>query len=659
MGILKRFLLSFFLILLFAIPSFAANKHIRVGASGTGSGDDWTNAYASFAAATAAGYSRSNTYYVAGGTYSENPTIACTIDGTNWLVVKKATVADHGSATGWNDSYGTDQAVIAGRLWISNAYTEIDGQVGFGTSGYGIKIYCATAPSSPTCVLYINNTLNGPIHFYHLDICGPGFDYGSGAMAGIYFNGANSAGIKGVHVRYCYIHEIPQNGCTWGAMEGTSYSDYGMLYEDNVMERTGGLGQRYPNLHGQGMQVYQRNWSYIIFRNNVFHNIAGNAYVSILSTTSPTNYLRFYNNVIYADLGSTYRVYGIAESPNTSSTAVYQTARDFTGCISIIGKTLYNTTKGTNGIITSATATLITCSGGMTGGVANEPGDEFYYETEGMCSYRLGYGFYNTSGNTVTNIELYNNTTFNESLGDFILNSQPEGNNNVSRNNMWTECRLTNRTVLYPTTISNNGFYNNVYGAYVPSNTESSDPFNSSTTYDFSLKSTANAVNSGYDLSSIFTTDIIGATRSGGFDIGAYEYTGADVSPPVISGILPTGTYSCSSNPYSVTEQITTNEAATCRADDTSSTWSSMSEMSTTGGTTHSRVVSRACGSSWTPHYKCQDAIPNESGASSGSYSIGAAPDPPAQGATISNIGTGKVSVGPSSTGRRKIRTVQ
>ncbi len=50
---------------------------------------------------------------------------------------------------------------------------------------------------------------------------------------------------------------------------------------------------------------------------------------------------------------------------------------------------------------------------------------------------------------------------------------------------------------------------------------------------DFSLQAGSPAINAGADLSSSFTTDILGATRSGVWDIGAYEYTGAaDVVAP-------------------------------------------------------------------------------------------------------------------------------
>jgi len=116
-------------------------------------------------------------------------------------------------------------------------------------------------------------------------------------------------------------------------------------------------------------------------------------------------------------------------------------------------------------------------------------------------------------------------------------------------------------------------------------------------------------------------SDSVTGTMAGG-DIA---YVGADTTDPVLSDLTPSGAQSCSSDPRNVTETLTTDETATCRAHDTNNTWATMTEMSTTGGTTHSRTVSRACNSSWTPYYMCQDAALNESAASQGSYSVSAA----------------------------------
>jgi len=52
---------------------------------------------------------------------------------------------------------------------------------------------------------------------------------------------------------------------------------------------------------------------------------------------------------------------------------------------------------------------------------------------------------------------------------------------------------------------------------------------------DLSLASGAVVIDQGFDLSDAFTDDILGNTRSGTWDIGAYEYSGTDTTPPAFS----------------------------------------------------------------------------------------------------------------------------
>jgi hypothetical protein len=93
----------FFLLPLLALPAGATNHYVRQGASGNGS--DWTNACGDFTGSCAASsLVRGDTYYVAGGTYTAK-TWNTPASGTSVITIKKAIVADHGTATGWNDAY--------------------------------------------------------------------------------------------------------------------------------------------------------------------------------------------------------------------------------------------------------------------------------------------------------------------------------------------------------------------------------------------------------------------------------------------------------------------------------------------------------------------------------------------------------------------------
>ena len=237
---------------------------------------------------------------MAGGTYNGNVTIRTAESGASWIIIKKANATDNGSDPGWNTSYATNQTVINGLLWVYYGYFEIDAVTGSGMSGHGIKIH---APDSSASVVRLN-TGGGPRHLHHLDIEGPGYDYGSLGSDGIYFN-STSAAVKGLCISHCWVHEIPRNGVTIGNIVGTSYSDYGMLFEHNVLGRTGGVGKAYPHIHGQGMQIGAgQPDSYLIIRNNTFYDMYGQGPISYLNGTHSQS--RIYNNIFYTTNPSAY-----------------------------------------------------------------------------------------------------------------------------------------------------------------------------------------------------------------------------------------------------------------------------------------------------------------------------------------------------------------
>lgn len=118
-----------------------ANKYLRAGASGSANGDDWTNAYTTLAALET-GLARGDTGYVADGAYA-GATFNTATSGTTLITIKKATVADHGTETGWDNAYGDGQATFSASLTFASAYWWFDGVTGGGpgswTSGFGFK----------------------------------------------------------------------------------------------------------------------------------------------------------------------------------------------------------------------------------------------------------------------------------------------------------------------------------------------------------------------------------------------------------------------------------------------------------------------------------------------------------------------------------------
>jgi len=123
-------------VLCFCSMSIGANHYIRDGGSGDGSA--WDNALDALPATL----TRDDTYYIADGDYVQY-TFDDAVDGTKYITIKKATVADHGTETGWDNAYGDGQAVFevpdTGNTepdntawWVRTNYWIFDGQVGGG-----------------------------------------------------------------------------------------------------------------------------------------------------------------------------------------------------------------------------------------------------------------------------------------------------------------------------------------------------------------------------------------------------------------------------------------------------------------------------------------------------------------------------------------------
>src|SRR5438445_6253385 len=90
-----------------ALPSWAANHYVRIGAGGANNGSDWTNAFTSIPSGTR--MVRGDTYYLAAGSYGAY-TFNTAESGTSGITIKAATIADHGTSTGWSNTYSVNGA---------------------------------------------------------------------------------------------------------------------------------------------------------------------------------------------------------------------------------------------------------------------------------------------------------------------------------------------------------------------------------------------------------------------------------------------------------------------------------------------------------------------------------------------------------------------
>ncbi len=113
---LKRVLTCIALVILSLLSVEAADKYVRKGATGTGTGADWTNAYTEFNQVTTSGLP-GFAVYVAAGTYTTNLPTFNNID--NWTL-KRATIASHGASTGWNNAYDGQVTHTGGKFLFLN-----------------------------------------------------------------------------------------------------------------------------------------------------------------------------------------------------------------------------------------------------------------------------------------------------------------------------------------------------------------------------------------------------------------------------------------------------------------------------------------------------------------------------------------------------------
>lgn len=195
----------------------AADHYIRDGAVGAAPCSDWSDANA--CDVLPATLTRGDTYYIADGTYSTY-VFDDTESGTTLITIKKAIIADHGTSTGWVDTYGDGVAVFDDGAGFSsgwefhNDYYTVDGQVGGGPdqwkTGHGFKIALSYAGANPNPGVMIGSAGYGfnvnNITLSHFEVAGNNNVQGGGSRAQ---DGVAIFGPGGLNtIRYFYMHDL-------------------------------------------------------------------------------------------------------------------------------------------------------------------------------------------------------------------------------------------------------------------------------------------------------------------------------------------------------------------------------------------------------------------------------------------------------------------
>ena len=152
--------------------------YIRADATGANTGENWTDAWVNLPDSLLRGH----VYYVASGIYGGQANMLshpwCVYrfndpdEGNQFIFIKKATQANHGTSEGWNAIYGIGQAVFQSTTMDGNTfefwtdYYDVDGQEGKSNGSseqHGFRICFPTNSSfrSPYVVALIDSTWVG------------------------------------------------------------------------------------------------------------------------------------------------------------------------------------------------------------------------------------------------------------------------------------------------------------------------------------------------------------------------------------------------------------------------------------------------------------------------------------------------------------------
>lgn len=283
-------------ILLAGCSTIAADVFIRTNAVGSATGDDWSNALTNFPASL----TRGNTYWVADGLYSYH-TYAEAKSGTSPITVKKATVADHGTSTGWDNAYGDGQAHLGAGFAFNTSYVTIDGNgthtVPSATSSdYGFIVTQSELANTWGIVQIANGSVtvsNITLRYVHFRNEYNG-SVNNGTVGIRFYPGVSHTHIK---IQNCFLENTGKDGIQ------ISNSKF-LLFERCYFRRLGRKLAGSPDYHGQTVQMFYLP-SDVIFRWNVWDRCEGQALIAYGEAGNGASRVRFYGNVVFNAYGTT------------------------------------------------------------------------------------------------------------------------------------------------------------------------------------------------------------------------------------------------------------------------------------------------------------------------------------------------------------------
>ncbi len=285
-----RLLAGLAVFLFAAHTAMAASYYVRSGATGANNGADWTNAYTSLPGSL----ERGATYYIAAGSYG-GYTFNDPESGSLVTTIKKATVPDHGTSTGWQDSYGSGQATFSGMIEFTSSYWVFDGVTGGGAANnwnqnFGFKITEASDANAVIRVAYAGTA--NYITISHVDMQGKG---SVSTQGGYYSNDGiaiyNSASYT--TLSHAWLHGI---GRCPVFITGSKNSMFEHLYVSSYYGSSG--------VHSEVMSTGQGTMGDVTWRYSLVTAIMSTGGLMWDNSSNPSAHLYVYGNIFYKPTGA-------------------------------------------------------------------------------------------------------------------------------------------------------------------------------------------------------------------------------------------------------------------------------------------------------------------------------------------------------------------
>jgi hypothetical protein len=271
----------------------SGNCYVRAGATGSGTGANWTNAFTGFGTGTGsinpAMMMRGVTYWIASGSYG-GPTFSTPLSGTSVITIEAATTASHGQASDWNNSFA-GQAVF-GETEITTGYWTFNGQTRGSDwqSNYTLKFWNQSDDEGSSITL---STAATNVTFEYVEVEGTGMTGGAFPNnstadkcdtdnCGVWSDSAiytqvGSDIADNLYVGYSYIHHT---GNTTFQMDDGVNSNLTWEYNWISYNHTGQNGQ-----HDEAYSLYGSN---VTIRYNVFQDICGSGIITTAGVGTPS-----------------------------------------------------------------------------------------------------------------------------------------------------------------------------------------------------------------------------------------------------------------------------------------------------------------------------------------------------------------------------------